>query len=217
EKRRRSRRALPHAGRTAPRRRGAGAQHARPSAAAAHLHRSRSMKRRSRWLLALASATLLLAGALVWLLATESGLRWVYARAHGLLPGTLDVQKLDGRLAGPLHIEGLHYRDASTDVRVDRLTFDWSPLALLAGHLHVRDLTVGGVQVTLPPPTDKQAPSRAPRFPLTLRVDRLELTDIRIVRPGGAAYELQALEVEVRIDDDRVQIDRLEALGQNFQ
>jgi len=175
------------------------------------------MKRKLFWLAPIGLVLLLLAGAFAWLMASESGLRWAQARVATLLPGTLQLQRLDGRLVGPLHVEGLRYRDAGTDLRIDRLTFDWSPLALLAGRLHIDELSVNGVRLGLRPSTEPKPSAGLPTLPLSVRIERLELADIRIERAGQTPYAIESLELAVRTRRDVFEIERFEIRAQDFE
>lgn len=141
----------------------------------------------------------LLAIALAWLLGTESGLHWVYERARTRVPGELSVESLAGRIAGPLDVRGLRYRDGETSVLLDTASLDWSPMALLAGRVRVSALALDGLHVSLPPaeekPVRREAPT-LPRLPLTLSVGDARLHDLTISRPGASPIEIRTIEIE---------------------
>ena len=64
-----------------------------------------------RALLVVCLSLLALGAGLGWLLASESGLNWAYRHASVRLPGLLTVERLRGRLLGPIVLEGFDYRD----------------------------------------------------------------------------------------------------------
>lgn len=141
----------------------------------------------------------LLGIALAWLLGTESGLHWAYERARARLPGELSVESLAGRIAGPLEVRGLRYRDGETTALLDTGSLDWSPTALLAGRLRVSELAVDGLHVSLAPAQEKPARREAPtlpRLPLTLSVGDARLHDLTISRPGAGPVEIRTIEIE---------------------
>ena len=81
------------------------------------------------WLkrIALAFGVLLLivVAALWWLLGSASGLRFALARAQGATAGALTVQHAEGRLVGPLRLQGVHYADGQgLDAKVADLALD---------------------------------------------------------------------------------------------
>lgn len=141
----------------------------------------------------------LIAAALTWLLGTEAGLQWAYERARARLPGALSVEALAGRLAGPLTVRGLRYRDGETSVALASASLDWSPAALLAARLRVDTLAVEGLRVTLPAaakePAAREAPA-LPRLPLTFSIGSARLRDLALARAGGSPVEVRTIEIE---------------------
>lgn len=155
-------------------------------------------RRRLLVLIAFLGLLVVAAGALAWLLGTESGLRWAYERLQARLPGSLSVESLAGRLAGPIEVRGLFYRDDETSARLEHASIDWSPTALLAGRLRLSDIEVEGLRVTLPAPKEKPAErkSPAPRLPLTLSIGDARLRNLAVVRPNASPIEIRTIEIE---------------------
>ena len=98
----------------------------------------------------LAIAVLLVAAAALpaWLLYTESGAAWLWARAKSAVPGELEAEALAGSLRRGLELSGLHYRDDAVDVRLERIRFALDP-DLFAPAVNVDDLDAGGLTVRL--------------------------------------------------------------------
>ena len=87
----------------------------------------------SRWIKASLigfSLILLAVATLAWfLLMTAPGARLVLEFVEPRIPGALSYEELDGRLIGPLELEGVRYEHEAVEVRVEWLAGDWQPLA----------------------------------------------------------------------------------------
>lgn len=170
------------------------------------------------WLAPLALLLVAAAAALSWLFATESGLRWSYARLRSMVPGTLDVDALEGRLMGPIHIRGLRYRSPSLDARVGDVTLDWSPLALAAGRLQIEKLQLRGARIALlPSPATAESGPTNLRPPLPIRIRHFAAEDIQVQRGTVTPYEVQTLEFAGGIDAQTLRVENLKLQAAQFQ
>jgi translocation and assembly module TamB len=178
----------------------------------------------------LAVAGLLLAATAVALaalvLATEPGARWTLARA---LPDGVAVDRIDGRLLGPLVLHGLESRSDGADLRVDRVSLAWRPSRLWRRTIRIDELNLQGVVVRQKPveaaePEPFDLDEIAFPFSVHLEVERLRLGDLRIW-PVDAAEPVVVDEVlaaasgrgsEIRLHDLRVRAPtyRLDAAGE---
>lgn len=82
---------------------------------------------------------------------TQSGLGWVYQQARSHLPPELSIEKIEGRLIGPIAIKGLAYRFDKGAVTAEQITVDWAPGALLSTHVNIHRVQVNSLDVQLPP------------------------------------------------------------------
>ena len=128
----------------------------------------------------LALSALAVAGALlvggVWLAATGSGLQTAAQLAEGLSGRRLQIASASGRLVGPLQIGRLRWQDAELQVEAEELALDWSPAALLRGHLAIARLQTATLAVThvgtatpTPVPTDLG-------LPLTVNAEKVQIS-----------------------------------------
>lgn len=149
------------------------------------------MKRALKWLAILLGALLLvLVLGLFWLLRTESGLRFALGQALDATAGKLAIGSSEGRLAGPLVLHDVRWRDAGVDAQIGRLTLDIAPLALLRQRLHVENLEAADITVlstTQPaaPPTNEPLSLQPP---LDLQLDRVLLERIRVNHDGADVF-----------------------------
>ncbi|MFQ5487128.1 MAG: translocation/assembly module TamB domain-containing protein, partial [Gammaproteobacteria bacterium] len=91
---------------------------------------------------------LLMAAAGSWLLYSQQALEWLLATAARQLPGQLVIGTVHGRLAGPLTLGDVQYRDETSVLMIDQLRLEWRPRRLLTGTLELSLVALQGVDVT---------------------------------------------------------------------
>lgn len=140
-----------------------------------------------------------LALTLWWLLGSESGARFVLARAVGALDGKLAVARSHGSLGGSLVLEDLRWTDpaAGVDAKLARLRIDLRPLALLAARVHVSALELDRLDLALstvskPEPSKPGTVSLA--APIDIALDRLALRGAHILQDGKPVFALDSLD-----------------------
>lgn len=149
--------------------------------------------------------TLLLVAALVlaWLLGTTSGARFALARATGATAGKLTVARVEGRLAGPLQVSGLRWRDpaAGIDARIDSASIDLALSRLLARRVLIHAVAIDGVEValtTVPPKPEEPATDSGPvslAAPIDIVLENLALTQARVSKDGEPVFALDRLDL----------------------
>ena len=73
----------------------------------------------------------LAAAAVGVLLYHPSGPQWLLTLIRSTTPLVIEAQALEGRMAGPLAVQGLRVEDAALSLRVQTLKLDWRPSALI--------------------------------------------------------------------------------------
>ena len=161
---------------------------------------------------------LALAAALAWLVATPSGLQFALSQARPWLPEGTRIESAEGRLIGPLRVEGVAVRTPAADLNVARIDLDWAPDALLTGTVHVHDLAVDNVTVTLAEteaPADVDAGPVIPALPdelvvpVGIRVDRLSAAPIQLNMADGTERRIDRLAFAVRAGADELAVESL--------
>ena len=158
------------------------------------------------WLSALLVLVLLAGSGVAWLGWSSSGAHWVVATCARLLPGTLALDRVEGRLADRLALTGIDYRVAGSRLQVRRVELRWQPLGLLRGEVWIARLGIDDPELTLPPPAapkkragDQLFPGLAwPRvsgWPLHLRarVDHLQVTGLLVRSGEKPSFALQKM------------------------
>src|SRR5205085_1908357 len=144
----RRRRALSHAHRANPRRSCLRRAHERLAAAflrGVRLLRARCVLLGSAAVLAALVASALLA--LVWLFATEPGLRWALARAVQASGGALEIEGARGTLASVVTMERVRFVSPGTRIEARAVGGHAHLAAALGGRLVIEPLTIGALDI----------------------------------------------------------------------
>jgi translocation and assembly module TamB len=161
---------------------------------------------------------LALAAGLAWLVSTPSGLQFALAQARPWLPEGVRVESAEGRLIGPLRVEGVEVRTAAANLRLDRIDLDWAPDALLTGTVHVNELAVDDVTVTL---ADTGAPARGDArptipalpdelvVPVGIRIDHFTAAPIQLNMPDGTEHRIDRVAFGARVGPDELAVESL--------
>ena len=114
---------------------------------------------------------------LVTLLHHPAAPGWVAGWAGEITGGRLTVEKAEGRLAGPLRLEGVRWEDETVTAGAAGIDLDWRPLDLLVGRVRIHRLHIQGLTVTArggepSPTTEAQGPAfpELPALPLALDI-----------------------------------------------
>lgn len=154
-------------------------------------------RRRRRLLIGLPLALLLaLAAAGTWLLGTQSGLSFALARARAFTQGALQVQKAQGRLLGPLQLEGVHWRGQDgLQVAIASARIDYAPWQLLHKRVVVRSAQIRGLRVELAPPQPSSGKPPDLHAPIDLVLGPVTLRDAVIRRAGQTVFSIDRLQL----------------------
>jgi translocation and assembly module TamB len=133
----------------------------------------RRKSRRWLWLAPLAALLTLLA-ALAWLLGTEAGFRLSCRGLEQLAGGQLTLTAPTGSLAGSLSVQSIHWRDATLDVQLQELQFDWRPAELLQKRLSVARLAVASLRFASLPSDEPSTLPDSLRLPLRVDIEQLQ-------------------------------------------
>jgi len=158
---------------------------------------------------------LVLIGGLGYLLHSPAGTQWLFGKLDGLIPGRLHIEKIQGRLSGPLELTGLNYRDGALQLELRHFLLDWQPARLLDGKLHLRQLTLEGIRLHLPPGDAAEDQPTQPfpgiSLPLAIRLDSLLIDDFQLFSPGQPEpTRIEHIGLQARTVQDKVNIGKLE-------
>ncbi len=152
---------------------------------------------------------------LSFLAGTTAGARFVVARALTRLPAgvTVDITRVEGRLLGPLSLEGVRIGNRLVEVAVDSIGLDWSPRRLFSRQLHIERVAIDGVDARLlppladaPAPTDaNEGPQPPPRMPLEIVITEARAANVKLL--VTESVELRDLRLALRGRADRYELD----------
>jgi translocation and assembly module TamB len=111
-----------------------------------------------------------------WLGFSEGGLA-VLARAAGAISGgRLLIEQPGGRLAGPLNIGRMSWREPGLAVDIEGLRLDWSPAALLERRVSVNELAVARVKLDIAGSDEASEPPASLRLPVAVDIEKLVIS-----------------------------------------
>ncbi len=135
------------------------------------------------WLLAIpVQLVLLVILALVVVLGTETGLRTALSLADDLAPGLVQVEQVQGRIAGDLHLTGLRLRLPDLHLSAEDLHLRWRPWGALTGTLHIESLAARDLHIATAPSPPGPKPRTLPSLilPLGIEIGQATVEGLRI-------------------------------------
>lgn len=175
-----------------------------------------------RWLVI--SGALLFTGlvlAVVGLLYTQPGLQFAWERAQPWVPEALEIERLEGRLVGPVRLEGIHWEDEELATSLEAVELEWRAGMLLLGTLQVDRLALTGLELSLEPETDPGETAAEPfelpesiSLPLRLRVADFSLREAELTAPGlDPPLRIERLDFAGGYAGEQLQLDQLDLAG----
>ncbi len=158
--------------------------------------------------LGLLALLVLLACALWWVIATESGTRFVAERGRAWLPEGISFVSVEGRLTDRVILRDVAVDTGDANVTVDRIAITWSPWALRDRQLTVHELHLSGVTVDVravgeaAEPVQPEDPIRLPArldLPLSVALESFLLEQV-ILRLHGEDAEGSPVTTELTLD-----------------
>ena len=123
-------------------------------------------------LLVLGTLAVALAGGALWLVATESGTRWAFARVLARTGPELTIGRVSGSLLGGLVVEDVRLRLTRDELDIPRLALQWKPAAALIGEIEFGAARASPVAYRkLPPKSDEEGEGGVLSLPFVLRLE----------------------------------------------
>jgi len=181
-----------------------------------------------KWLLiGLLVLLVLLIGLIAWIGGTRSGTAFAWHQANRFLPEMIHIDRLEGKLIGPLHVGGVDYTTDAMTAHVGSIDFDMDFSAIWHGTVHVKHLDVNQVdyEVLKESQPKPEAPAGEPfslpeaiDLPVTVIVDRVSVANVTaITGPEAEPLKVDRLALQgARLDDAQWQIKSLTGHGPLF-
>jgi translocation and assembly module TamB len=167
---------------------------------------------KKRLLLISLTILLLIPVALLGLMASEQGTRWLLQR---LLPAELSIQSINGTLLNRLNLSELRYHDASVNAEVQQIVLAWQPRQLLNATLKINELSANEAKISLTPSNEAKPESNPFDFdaqlmlPLDVVLEKLLLTNIQY-QQGEQTQTLQKLQLGAKTEHNQLIIETLD-------
>lgn len=152
-------------------------------------------------------------GSVVALLSSESGLDWLVQRAIANAPGVLSVHSAQGRLRGPMVLEGIVYRTPAAELKVERVELDWNPWLLLKNEFHIARLVIKQPDYVVLQPSSSAAEIKLPSIvsPVAVVVEQLQIEALQYrASPTQPPWLIDTLTLQAEVVGSIVEIAHLE-------
>jgi len=164
-------------------------------------------------LVALLAGGAVLTGGAGWLLASNSGLRWMSEVVQARSGGALEISGVEGALINAFGIERLVVHGDGWRVEFAAVRMHWRPIKLLQGELNVLSLSARQVDVlTLPGDAPFVLPATL-HLPLDIEVLQAQIDTLRLFsrEQGAPDFIAHALRARYRADQKTHQLQDLQA------
>ena len=151
---------------------------------------------------------------LIWMVTTQSGMRWSFRQAQPNLPESLAITGLSGRLIGPLTFEEISYEDQGRNLNARQITLDWNPWSLLQAEINISNLQVRALDIVIPAVAEVNDSETRPislphiALPLGIRLHEAEINAIGITR-GSEIYQLDQVRASAVVQEQGLVIENL--------
>ena len=177
---------------------------------------ARGLYKTLKWLFL---ATLILifiaAGALYYLLGSDSGYRQLPDLIARFTPYTLEYDTLDGHLLGDQRWQNLHLHGAGLDIRAAELRLNLRARDLLSGDVNIDALHLRDAQILLPPasdepdtPHDSAPPEKLPDLdlPVNLALHNLTLENIELRQGDKPLINIHSAQLDADYRDSQLKL-----------
>jgi len=160
---------------------------------------------------------------LVYVSTTERGLKQLWVVLEPMLPASLSIDNVEGRLIGPLTVTGLKFHDDAFNLALDRAELDWTPSRLLSGVLKVDRLALDDIHYapgeTASP--QKPGPTVLPEritLPVGLNIEQLKVRNLVVAAANGSETVLvEQGAISLSYQDSALAIRHLSVQSPGFQ
>lgn len=170
------------------------------------------IRRLLRWTGGAVVVGLMLCGmATAWLVATESGARWLLAQAKSRLPAALQVEAVSGTLLEGLNFRNVSWTDAAAEVSVTELDTRIELGPLLRKFVRINYLDLRGVDVLIGDTGETSTGSEpfSVDLPLTVELQSASISDARI-SATNREFEIQQIRLGGRLAGSALAIQRFD-------
>lgn len=162
-----------------------------------------------RWLFATSGILAAPLLAALWLLGTESGTRWLVARAESFLPEALTLTGVSGTVLRGVELDAVKWLDSDINVAAESVSISVRPLPLISRNVIIDAFDVAALSVTLAGGGDDSDDPAGGLPEIELPVDlRIFASSIRRIDVASPAFtrEIDAVSFAGRLSGDALEI-----------
>lgn len=154
---------------------------------------------------------LILVSSTIAALHSNAVLKWVLVLADQQLPMDLRTGEVEGTLAGPIAVSGLHLQIEDFQLDATHLEFDWWLGDLLLRRLSLKRLDASDVVIALPPgdPQAEPAAPGLPTLPITLDIRGASIRGLTLGDPAQPLLLASQLHVAVKWNEGGLTVEQL--------
>ncbi len=124
-------------------------------------------------------------GILAWVVASESGTRWLLQSVVPAIEDRVEITGVSGNLLSPLAIERIRFSDCQLETRISKADLRWDPAQLLDNMAYVSFFTANRIEVDILDNCDKQELETATTLSILDSIDLPIDFDIRRAALGS--------------------------------
>jgi translocation and assembly module TamB len=136
-----------------------------------------------------------------YLFYADTGLKILVGLAKHFMPGTLNIEQIDGYLAGDIQLHQFQYQNKTVDIKIDDATISWNPFGFLFHHLTIERINAQNIQVNYHETSEKSDHLfHMPSLPYVLSFNNIAIQHLRIQRDHHAALQLKQFQLKATIN-----------------
>ncbi|OQW68489.1 MAG: hypothetical protein BVN35_19820 [Proteobacteria bacterium ST_bin11] len=143
------------------------------------------------------------------LISSEASSQWLLRQVLSVSALQVAKIKIAGRLLDQFSLTDVQYQSDNETISFDKLAIRWHPKALLWGRLHLLDITIDGLQVSL---SETAKPEKTGRFalnlPLQMTIENALINGLHY-QSGDFVQNIEKLQFAIDTDGDQLKIGAL--------
>ncbi|WED43715.1 translocation/assembly module TamB domain-containing protein [Legionella cardiaca] len=153
-----------------------------------------------------------LTAVVIFLATTSPGLSLTLKLASYLLPGTLYVEKVHGRLISQCSLDYLSYHDETMNVVLKELHLKWQPMAFLRHKLTIENLTIKQAQLKKtggkPEENMRKTDFAVPKLPFDVTLENVLINQMQFIQ-DNTTHQFQNVKLQMQLTNHQWQINQL--------
>jgi translocation and assembly module TamB len=161
---------------------------------------------------------------LAYVSTTRHGLQLLWQNLQPLLPAGLTINRLEGRLTGPLTVTGLAFRSDALTLELHHAELQWTPQRLLSGVLQVDRLVLRdgryrpGEKAAAVEATEPMVLPERMALPIGIRLEQFRVANFAVETASGSpATVIEQGELSLSYQDAALAIHHLAVQSPEFQ